>query len=164
MAWYGVGTAVVGGIMNSGSSQGGTTTQNKTPWAPAIPWLQNQIATGQGLQQYYQQNPFNPQQQQAYSNMAGNSNYARQLASSVLGQMNNYKPFSQANPSAQFQPYQFPSMGAPQASQPSQPSQNLNISGNPFANGSIPVAAPAAPAPQAPVNNGYNPWLNSDGA
>lgn len=178
MAWYAVGATVAGAVLNSGNSQGGTATQTKDPWAAAVPWLTQNLGTGQQLQQYYQQNPFNQQQQNAYSNMGSNSDYARQLASSVLGQMNNFKPFSQANPSATPMTYQFPTMPTQQAgsamqpaAQSAMPSNNLNISANPFRNGGI--AAPAAPAgpgggvpltPQQQYLQNMGNRITSDGA
>ncbi len=59
--------AVVGGLM--GDSGGGQQTATKEPWAEAAPWLKQNIKTGQDLQQYYQQNPFNQQQQTGYQNL-----------------------------------------------------------------------------------------------
>lgn len=60
--------AVVGGLMG-GDSGGGQQTASKEPWEPARKPLINSINTGQGLERYYQQNPFNPMQQQGYQNL-----------------------------------------------------------------------------------------------
>ena len=60
--------AAVGGMMSGGGGGGGGEV-NKAPWDPAIKPLQNSIATGQALENYYQQNPFNPMQQVAYQNL-----------------------------------------------------------------------------------------------
>lgn len=60
--------AVVGGLMG-GDSGGGQKTASKEPWEPARKPLINSINTGQGLERYYQQNPFNPLQQQGYQNL-----------------------------------------------------------------------------------------------
>ena len=62
--------AAVGGIMSGGGGGGGGGGEvNKAPWDPAIKPLQNSIATGQALESYYQQNPFNPLQQAGYQNL-----------------------------------------------------------------------------------------------
>lgn len=60
--------AVVGGVMSDGGGGGGGEV-NKTPWDPAIKPLINSLGTGQGLEAYYQQNPFNPLQQAGYQNL-----------------------------------------------------------------------------------------------
>ncbi len=49
-------------------SDGGSQTASKEPWSEAAPWLKENIAQGRNLQAYYQQNPWNAQQQQAYQN------------------------------------------------------------------------------------------------
>jgi len=76
MAWTavaGAATASLGGaLLNSGTTSGSTDTNSKSPWAPVQPWLQNQINTGQNLQDYYQSHPLNSMQQQGYQNLAGN--------------------------------------------------------------------------------------------
>lgn len=59
--------AAVGGMMSGGGGGGGEV--NKAPWDPAIKPLQNSLTTGQALETYYQQNPFNPLQQAGYQNL-----------------------------------------------------------------------------------------------
>lgn len=59
--------AVVGGVMSDGG--GGQQTASKDPWGPAQKPLQNSLTTGQALENYYQQNPFNPLQQAGYQNL-----------------------------------------------------------------------------------------------
>ena len=59
--------AVVGGVMNKGG--GGQQTASKDPWGPAQKPLINSLDTGQGLETYYQQNPFNPLQRVGYQNL-----------------------------------------------------------------------------------------------
>lgn len=59
--------AVVGGMMSDGG--GGQQTATKDPWGPAQKPLQNSLTTGQALETYYQQNPFNPLQQAGYQNL-----------------------------------------------------------------------------------------------
>ncbi|GKS86473.1 hypothetical protein AVMA1855_19995 [Acidovorax sp. SUPP1855] len=60
--------AVVGGLM-SDDGGGQQQTNTKEPWAPAAPLLRNSLTTGDKLQNYYQQNPFNQQQQVGYQNL-----------------------------------------------------------------------------------------------
>lgn len=60
--------AAVGGMMSGGGGGGGGEV-NKAPWDPAIKPLQNSITTGTALENYYQQNPFNPLQQAGYQNL-----------------------------------------------------------------------------------------------
>ena len=58
--------AVVGGLMSDGGGEQQTAT--KEPWSAAAPWLRQQLEQGQNLQAYYQQNPWNNLQQNAYQN------------------------------------------------------------------------------------------------
>lgn len=84
MAWGAIGGAVVGGLFGGGGGGGGQT-QSKEPWEAARPWLEENIRTGQDLQRYYQQNPFNPQQQQAYNNIfADQANFRGQIAPGMM--------------------------------------------------------------------------------
>ena len=57
--------SVVGGLMSDGGEQQST---SKEPWSAAAPWLRENIAQGQNLQAYYQQNPWNSLQQTGYQN------------------------------------------------------------------------------------------------
>ena len=61
--------AAVGGMMSGGGGGGGGGEVNKAPWDPAIKPLQNSLTTGTALENYYQQNPFNPLQQAGYQNL-----------------------------------------------------------------------------------------------
>lgn len=61
--------AVVGGMMGGDDQQ--TQTQSRDPWGPAQPWMRQNLQTGQNLQGYYQQNPFNQLQRTSYQNIAG---------------------------------------------------------------------------------------------
>jgi hypothetical protein len=108
------------------SDGGGQQTQTKDPWGPAQKPLQNTLNTGQALETYYQQNPFNPLQQAGYQNLASdldnfrntmapqaqafnnrlmNTNYQRAPAGSELG--GGYRPVdsSQFLPPEQRQAY-----------------------------------------------------------
>lgn len=76
--------AVVGGLMSDGG--GGQQTQSKEPWEPARKPLINSINTGQRLENYYQQNPFNPLQQTGYQNLFGDLDAFRsQIAPGMMG-------------------------------------------------------------------------------
>lgn len=57
--------SVVGGLMSDGGEE---QTATKEPWSAAAPWLRENIAQGQNLQAYYQQNPWNSLQQTGYQN------------------------------------------------------------------------------------------------
>ena len=59
--------SVVGGLMSDGG--GGQQTASKDPWGPAQKPLQNSLTTGTALENYYQQNPFNPLQRVGYQNL-----------------------------------------------------------------------------------------------
>ena len=91
MGWEILGT-IAGGLLGglaSKKSKGGTETVDKSPWAPAQPWLLNNIATGQNLQNYYQQNPFNQQQIQAYNNLFGDlDNFRSRIAPGLFDKAN----------------------------------------------------------------------------
>ena len=169
MTWGAIGGAVVGGIMSD--SGGGGQTATKEPWAEAAPWLKENLRLGQQLQGQYQANPFSATQQQAYMNQFGNSDYARTLASSVLGQMNGFQPFDRSNPTARPTMFQFPQMTAGAQGQPG----GSMAATNPFM--SAVLTPPPAPAPVvAPVYqrwqddprfaSGYNPefpnWANEN--
>lgn len=68
--------AVVGGLMGGDSQQ--SQSQSREPWAPAQPWMRQNLQTGQNLQNYYQQNPFNSIQQTSYQNLLGDIDNYRQ--------------------------------------------------------------------------------------
>lgn len=68
MSFGKVAGGLIGGLLG-GSDSGGGGEVNKAPWDPAIKPLQNSLTTGQALENYYQQNPFNPLQQAGYQNL-----------------------------------------------------------------------------------------------
>lgn len=73
--------AVVGGLMSDGEEQ----TATKEPWSAAAPWLRENIAQGQNLQAYYQQNPFNNLQQTGYQNTYGDlDNFRGNMAPGLM--------------------------------------------------------------------------------
>lgn len=68
--------AVVGGLMG-GDGPDQTQTTSKEPWSEAAPWIKDNIAAGQRLQNFYQQNPFNAIQQNALQQTLGDQDYYR---------------------------------------------------------------------------------------
>ncbi|MDR6768610.1 hypothetical protein J2W88_003914 [Acidovorax delafieldii] len=79
--------AVVGGLMSDGG--GGQQTASKEPWAPAIKPLTNSLNTGQALERYYQQNPFNPMQRTGYQNLFSDLDQFRNQIQPGLAQFSN---------------------------------------------------------------------------
>ena len=176
---------LIGGLMGgAGSSSGGQQTQavSKDPWSVAAPWLKNNVQTGQNLQNFYQQNPFNRQQQNAYGNLSAGTNYANQVTPGLLQQMSQPQGFDRNNPRARPQPFNFAAPSGPSSAQnlgyggamtQSAPMGNMNQSANPFGNGGIPTtAAPQLttedimkliasnqPAAQAPAQD---QWTSAD--
>lgn len=80
--------AVVGGLMSDGGG-GGQQTASKEPWAPAIKPLTNSLDTGQALERYYQQNPFNPMQRTGYQNLFSDLDQFRNQIQPGLAQFSN---------------------------------------------------------------------------
>ena len=84
MSFGSVAGAVVGGLMGGGGG-GGSQTASKEPWAEAAPWIKDNIKTGQDLQRYYQQNPFNSLQQTGYQNQFADLDHFRnQMAPGLM--------------------------------------------------------------------------------
>lgn len=79
--------AVVGGLM--GGDSGGQQTASKDPWGPAVKPLTNSLNTGQGLERYYQQNPFNPMQRTGYQNLFSDLDQFRNQIQPGLAQFSN---------------------------------------------------------------------------
>ncbi len=107
MPWGAAVGAVVGAVANNALSDGssslpaGATSSTKQPWAPATPWLLQNMAAGQRLQDQYAASPFSPAQQAAYANQYGQSDYMRRLIPSLLGQMGQQQVgFDRSNPTA----------------------------------------------------------------
>lgn len=148
---------LLGGSSSSGTQQGGTQTANNDPWAAAQPWMKQNLTTGQNLQNYYQTNPFNAQQQNAYSNLGSGADYLNRAVPGLLQQFSQPTGFDRSNPTARPSPLNFsaPSVspqlahaygGQMQASAPVQ--GNMNQTVNPFGNGSVSPMAQAVQAPQ----------------
>ena len=162
MTWGAIGGAAVGLVGNSllgdsgGGGGGGAQTVSKDPWSAADPWLRENLRTGQNLQNWYQQNPFSQQQQKSYRDQFANSDYMRSLAGSVMGQMNQQRPFDRSNPNARPQPYQLPPMG--QTAQPA--TDPFAAQSNPFTS-AVMQPAPVAPVTAAPEPGADNPGFQS---
>ncbi len=68
MSWVNVGGAVIGAVASSQQSDGPTQQTSREPWGPAVPWLTQNLKTGQDLQGFYQKNPFSDQQKVGMQN------------------------------------------------------------------------------------------------
>lgn len=79
--------AVVGGLMSDGG--GGSTQTTNEPWAPLQKPLINNANTGQDLERYYQQNPFNPLQRTGYQNLFSDLDQFRNQIQPGLAQFAN---------------------------------------------------------------------------
>jgi len=90
MDWLSGGAILLGGLLGASGSRGGTTTANKEPWAPAQPYLLDNLKTNDDLQQWYQQNPFNAQQRTAYQNTFSDlDNFRSNVAPGLMQFANN---------------------------------------------------------------------------
>ena len=96
--------STLGGLLGAGLgalSEKDTTT-SKDPWAPAQPWIKQNIADGQALQAQYKAQPFNQAQQTSYNNIGGLLNAMNQMAPTMMqGFSNNASganQFSRSNP------------------------------------------------------------------
>ena len=83
------GASILGGLLG-GKNKGSTTTAKQEPWGPAQQYLIDNLATNKQLQDWYQQNPFNPQQKQAYQNLyADQDNFRGNVAPGLMQFANN---------------------------------------------------------------------------
>jgi hypothetical protein len=81
----------VGGALTSKDQDQSATSTSKTvkdPYAPAKPFIDQQIAQGQSLASQYQQNPFSAGQKQAYNNLTGLLGQINGNLGGLLGGMN----------------------------------------------------------------------------
>lgn len=119
MSWGAVAGAAVGVVGSALSDKGGgsgggagSQTQSKEPWAPAQPWILNNITAGQNLQNGYMAQPFSQLQNQAYNNQNNQSAYMRALVPDLLGQISGQTlGFDRSNPNARPNAYNFASEG-----------------------------------------------------
>lgn len=126
--------SIIGGVLGAAGNSGSKTQSQDTtrqPWANAAPWLQKSVDRGSQLQDFYQQNPFSPAQQQAYGNQFALSDNYRATMPQLMQTMSNQGGFDRNNPTARAPSFNFT------------PPQGGNLGfGNPFAN-----MAPTGPAP-----------------
>ncbi len=85
---------VIGGLLGGSKSATSTGTTNtdtqRAPWIEAQPWIKSNLGIGQQLQNYYQQNPFNAQQQAGMNNtMTDADNFRNNILPGLLGMANN---------------------------------------------------------------------------
>ena len=116
MSWgavIGGGLALAGNMMSDDKNGGaGTQSQSKEPWAPAQPWLMQNLLQGQQLQNQYTANPFSPKQLAAYDNSYAQSDYMRDLIPGLLGQMQEQPVgFDPANPLARPKAWDWNALG-----------------------------------------------------
>ena len=142
----------VGGLLGGKKSSGGaasTQTQERTPWGPAQPWIQQNIADGQTLQKYYQQNPFNAQQQRGYDNLYANLDHFNGQIAPAMNQFANNMMASQ---------YQRPQYSRPgQAGYAQQPGGGAQAQPVPYLGMGLPGSGGRAAGPfsTAPVGQAF---------
>jgi hypothetical protein len=140
---------VLGGLLGGaagGSAQGGTQTNTRDPWAPAAPWLTQNLQRGQQLQSHYEQNPFNAIQQASYANLLGGNDYINQMTPGLMSQFSRQTGFDRSNPLQRPQGYQFPQMQAMGQAGGMQPTAGLL--GGSMGQATAQAPAPAQAAPQ----------------
>jgi hypothetical protein len=159
MTWGAVAGAAVGVVGNALTSDrnggAGTQTQSKEPWAAAQPWIMNNLAQGQNLQNAYTAQPFNALQQQAYGNQQNQSDYMRAAIPSLLGQMSGKQiGLDRSNPNARPEAFNFNTLlGAAGAGNAAAQQGALSrLNSGPSLMGNLTAQTPqvAAPAPAAP--------------
>lgn len=142
---WNIGGALLGGLLG-GQNSNKTESLSKDPYAPAQPWINSNIGSGQSLQSAYQAQPFSQAQLNAYGNSAALTDNFRNTAGSLVNQMNGAKTFDRSNPTAKPMMYDFstpastgvntgsvsPSMVAQSSGQPTQSGQPAPQYSNPF--------------------------------
>ena len=76
------------GLLSGGSKNGGAgaSSSERSPWAPAAPYLQDNLKTNSDLQKFYQQNPFNAQQKTGLQNTLTDADQFRsRVAPGLMG-------------------------------------------------------------------------------
>ena len=109
--------SVGGGLMSDGGEQ---QTATKEPWSAAAPWLRENIAQGQNLQAYYQQNPWNSLQQTGYQNTFSDiDNFRNSIAPGMMDFANRLMGtnYSRGGATMQNKPQAMPRSGAQSSAQ-----------------------------------------------
>jgi hypothetical protein len=97
---------LLGGLLGGQSStQGATNTTN--PYAPAQPWINQNINSGMSLQKQYQAQPLSLGQLEAYGNAQGLSDGFRSQAGSLTNQMNGMRQFDRNDPTQRATQFNF---------------------------------------------------------
>lgn len=75
--WLQLGSSLLGAYAGNKASQGSTTTssQTKDPWAPAQPYLLQNLQSNADLQDWYTKNPFNAQQKTGLQNTLNSADH-----------------------------------------------------------------------------------------
>lgn len=82
--------AVVSSKLNKNSG-GSTQTASNEPWGPAAGLLEGYLDQNKQLNSYYQQNPFNRQQQTGYQNLLSNyDNFAQNVQPGLMSLANSF--------------------------------------------------------------------------
>ena len=159
-----IGMTLLGGLLGGQSSSTNQST-SREPWAPAQPWLRNNIVQGQKLQDYYEKNPFNKQQQTGYNNLFNDTDYFRSsvapgmmdFANSMMG--SNYQRSKGTVGSAGYSDVPMPLAALPPQSGPfTLPTGSKNFGSvdfaaiNPYTNGGV-TPAPVVPATVTNTNS-----------
>lgn len=164
--------AALGGIFGGSDSK---TTQNRDPWAPAQPWLLNNIASGQKLQNYYQQNPFSEAQKQAYSRQFDANDLVRQTIPGLTSQLSSSQMFNRSNPTQGPSSLNFglpsavaanaPASMVPGGSGTATPSSTSStlFGSNPFSSGAGTGAGGGAYTVERPPSGSNSPLGGNDG-
>lgn len=106
MSMWNIGGALLGGLLGGQSSTQGTS-NTSNPYAPAQPWINSNIASGQSLQKQYQAQPLSLGQIGAYANSQGLTDGFRAQAASLTNQMNNMRQFDRNNPTQRATQFNF---------------------------------------------------------
>ncbi len=102
------------GLLAGGDSEQ-SQTATKEPWKDAAPWLRENLRTGQNLQAYYQQNPWNSLQQTGYQNIYGDlDNFRNSIAPGMMDFANRLMGtnYSRGGATMQNKPQAMPRSGA----------------------------------------------------
>jgi hypothetical protein len=86
MAWAAVIGTVGGALLSKGGGGSqASSTNTKEPWAPAQPYILDNLKREAGLQDYYNKNPFNVMQKTGYQNQASDlDNFRSNIAPGLL--------------------------------------------------------------------------------
>ena len=82
--------AIVGGLAGAASAKDTTTTASKDPWAPAQPYLKDNLAQNKRMQDYYMANPFSQEQKTAYQGLLDTNANGLANGSVMAGMANNF--------------------------------------------------------------------------